>query len=44
MAQKEFAQRVGVTQSYLSLVGHGHGEIGAEVLMAIGREFGKSIG
>lgn len=43
MTQKEFAERVGVTQSYLSLVEHGQGEIGAAVLLAISREFGKSI-
>lgn len=43
MTQEEFARRVGITQSYLSLVEHGHGEIGAEVLLAISREFGKSM-
>lgn len=43
MTQEEFAERIGVTQSYLSLVEHGHGEIGAGVLLNISREFGKSI-
>jgi transcriptional regulator with XRE-family HTH domain len=43
MTQDEFATRIGVTQSYLSLVEHGHGEVGAAVLLAISREFGKSI-
>jgi len=43
MTQEELAGRVGVTQSYLSLVEHGHGEIGAAVLLAISWEFGKSI-
>ena len=43
MTQAEFARRVGVTQSYLSLVEHGHVEIGAAVLLGISQEFGKSI-
>lgn len=43
MTQDEFARRIGISQSYLSTVEHGHTEIGAEVLLAIGREFGKSI-
>jgi transcriptional regulator with XRE-family HTH domain len=41
--QAEFANRVGVTQSYLSLVERGHGEIGGSVLLAISREVGKSM-
>jgi transcriptional regulator with XRE-family HTH domain len=43
MTQEEFARRIGVSQSYLSTVEHGHGEIGAEVLLAISRQFGKSL-
>ena len=43
ITQGEFARRVGVSQSYLSAVEHGKGEIGAQVLLAISREFGKSI-
>jgi len=35
--------RSGATQSYLSAVEHGRNEIGAEVLLAISREFGKSM-
>ncbi len=31
------------SQSYLSAVEHGRNEIGAEVLLAISREFGKSL-
>jgi transcriptional regulator with XRE-family HTH domain len=43
MTQTEFAERIGISQSYLSTVEHGHVEAGAEVLLAISREFGKSI-
>ena len=43
MTQAELAQRLGVSQGYLSTMEHGQREIGAEVLLAISREFGKSI-
>ena len=43
ITQAEFAARMGVSQSYLSAVEHGRNEVGAEVLLAIGREFGKSM-
>ena len=43
MTQEEFAQRIGVSQSYLSTAEHGRVEIGAEILLAISREFGKSL-
>jgi transcriptional regulator with XRE-family HTH domain len=43
MTQVEFARRVGVSQSHLSAVEHGQNEVGAQVLLAISREFGKSI-
>jgi transcriptional regulator with XRE-family HTH domain len=43
MTQAEFAQRLGVSQGYLSTMEHGQREIGAEVLLAISREFNKSI-
>ena len=43
MTQHEFARRVGVSQNYLSTMEHGKVEIGAEILLRIGREFGKSI-
>jgi transcriptional regulator with XRE-family HTH domain len=43
MAQADFAYRIGVSQSYLSAVERGRGEVGAEVLLAISREFGKSL-
>jgi transcriptional regulator with XRE-family HTH domain len=43
MTQADFARRIGVSQSYLSAVEHGRNEAGAEVLLAISREFGRSI-
>ncbi len=43
VTQAEFADRIGVSQGYLSTVEHGQGEMGVEVLLAISREFGKSI-
>jgi transcriptional regulator with XRE-family HTH domain len=43
VTQAELAQRLGVSQGYLSTMEHGQREIGAEVLLAISREFGKSI-
>jgi len=43
MTQAQLAHRIGVSQGYLSTVEHGQGEIGAEVLLAIGREFDRSI-
>ena len=43
LTQAELAERIGVSQSYLSIMEHGEGEIGAEVLLAISRESGKSI-
>lgn len=43
MTQAEFAKRAGVTQSYLSALERGIKEPGAKVLLAISREFGKSV-
>jgi transcriptional regulator with XRE-family HTH domain len=43
ITQADFASRIGVSQSYLSAIEHGRNEIGAEVLLAIGREFHKSL-
>ncbi len=43
MTQADLAHRLGVSQGYLSTLEHGQGEIGAEVLLAISREFRKSI-
>jgi XRE family transcriptional regulator, fatty acid utilization regulator len=43
MTQAEFAQKIGVSQGYLSMIENGQGEVGAIVLLALSREFGKSI-
>jgi transcriptional regulator with XRE-family HTH domain len=43
MTQAEFARRVGVTQGHLSRLERGEKEPGAGVLLAISREFGKSV-
>jgi len=43
MTQADCANRIRVSQSYLSAVERGRNEIGAEVLLAISREFGKSL-
>ena len=43
VTQEEFARRVGITQSHLSALERGENEPGASVLLAISREFGKSV-
>jgi transcriptional regulator with XRE-family HTH domain len=43
MTQADLASRLGVSQGYLSTIERGQGEVGAEVLLAISREFGKSL-
>ena len=43
MTQTEFAHRVHGAQSYLSALERGEKEPGAAVLLAISREFGKSV-
>jgi len=43
MTQEDFAQRIGVSQNYLSTMEHGNVQIGAEILLRIGEEFGKSV-
>jgi transcriptional regulator with XRE-family HTH domain len=43
MTQAEFAERIGVSQGYLSMIEHGLGEVGPQVLLALSQEFGKSI-
>lgn len=43
MTQADFARRIGVSQSYLLAIKHGHNEVGAEVLLAFSREFEKSL-
>jgi transcriptional regulator with XRE-family HTH domain len=43
LTQTDFARRIGVSQSYLSAIELGRNEAGAEVLLSISREFGRSI-
>lgn len=43
MTQEEFARRIGVSQSYLSIADRGRVEIGAQVLLAISLESKKTI-
>jgi transcriptional regulator with XRE-family HTH domain len=43
MTQREFAQLIGVSQGYFSHIERGEKEIGAAVLLKIGRAFNKSI-
>jgi transcriptional regulator with XRE-family HTH domain len=41
--QEEFAGRIGISQSYLSMAERGKVEIGAEVLLAISQQFKRSL-
>ena len=43
LTQEEFARRIGVSQNYLSTMEHGKVQIGAEILLRVSQEFGKSI-
>jgi transcriptional regulator with XRE-family HTH domain len=43
MTQEEFADRIGISQNYLSTMERGKVEIGAEILLRIGQEFAKRI-
>jgi transcriptional regulator with XRE-family HTH domain len=43
MTQQEFADRIGVSQNYLSAMEHGRFVIGAEIVLRISREFGKPM-
>jgi transcriptional regulator with XRE-family HTH domain len=43
MTQDEFAERIGISQNHLSTMERGKVEIGAEILLRISREFGKSL-
>ncbi len=43
MTQEEFARRIGITQSHLSALERGTREPGSSVMLAISREFGKSV-
>jgi transcriptional regulator with XRE-family HTH domain len=42
-SQAEFAQRVGITQAYLSMIEHGKRELGGTILLKISCEFRRSI-
>lgn len=43
MTQVEFASKIGISQNYLSAMERGKVQIGAEILLRISQEFGKSI-
>ena len=43
LTQLEFARRIGVSQNYLSTMERGKVEIGAEILLRVALEFGKSL-
>ena len=43
MTQAEFAERIGISQNYLSTMERGQVEIGAEILLRISRVFAQSI-
>ena len=42
-SQVQFARRIGISQGFLSAIERGEKEIGAEVLLRISRESGKSL-
>ena len=43
ITQSEFAERIGVSQGYYSLVERGEREVGPEILLRISNVCGKSI-
>jgi transcriptional regulator with XRE-family HTH domain len=43
ITQGEFAKAIGLSQGHLSHIERGEKEIGAEILLNIGRQFGRSI-
>lgn len=43
MTQQLFADGIGVSQNYLSAMEHGKVQIGAEILLRISTEYGKSL-
>jgi transcriptional regulator with XRE-family HTH domain len=43
MTQQEFADRIAISQTYVSEMEHGRVEVGAEILLRIAWEFGKTI-
>ena len=43
MTQQAFADRIRISQTYVSDMEHGKVEVGAEILLRIAREFGRTI-
>ena len=43
MTQQTFADRIGISQTYVSDMEHGNVEVGAEILLRIAREFGRTM-
>jgi transcriptional regulator with XRE-family HTH domain len=43
MTQQDFAELIGVSQAYVSDIERGRFEAGAEILLRISREFGKTL-
>ena len=43
MNQEEFAQRIGVSQGYVSSMERGEKEIGIEILLKISRAYERSL-
>jgi len=43
MNREEFAQRIGVSQGYVSSMERGEKEVGIEILLKISREYGRSL-
>ena len=43
MTQQEFAAQVGISQNYVSDMERGKVEVGAEILLRIAREFGRTM-
>jgi len=43
MTQQAFADRIGISQTYVSDVEHGNVEVGAEILLRVAREFGRTM-
>ncbi len=43
VTQQQFAERIGISQNYVSDIERGTVEIGAEILLRIACEFGKTL-
>jgi transcriptional regulator with XRE-family HTH domain len=43
VTQLDFAQSIGVSQSYLSNMENGRVEVGAAILLSLGQRYGKSL-